>query len=272
MRILVLADLHFDIWDRLGRDPLEPLYPQAGSIDAVIVAGDIANDPVRNWPAAIARLARIVPPSKIWLVPGNHDYYGFRLDGDDELRRIAEAAGANLAQKDALILDGIRFLCCTLWSDFALRGNRKADMAVAARALNDYRLIRRSDGAPVRPPDTLAVHRDHQAWLRAELAKAHGGKSIVITHHVPTALVSGKIDAISPAFGSELDALIGNAQPVAWLCGHTHRRLRALIGKTEIRNVSLGYPGEVEDHEHGKILQAGFVDTGFANGRLLPAA
>lgn len=269
MRILVIADLHFDHWLRSDRNPLAPIFPLLETLDAVIIAGDVANNPEHGWPNVLGWLKYLVEPKKIWLIPGNHDYYGFRLDGDHRLREIAEANGANFLQKDVLELGGVRFICCTLWSDFKLRGLPAEDMRAAARSMNDYQLIRRCEGGRIiEPEDTALVHADHRAWLEGELARPFDGRTVVVTHHVPSISVSGKVDAISPAFGSNLDDLIIGHAPDLWLCGHTHRHLAAMVGQTEVRNVSLGYPSEVPAFLHESILLSGLMDTGQEGGRL----
>ena len=61
-------------------------------LDAPIIAGELANDPHRKRPWALSRLARLVSPARIWVIPGNHDYYGATLD-DTALPRIATKAG-----------------------------------------------------------------------------------------------------------------------------------------------------------------------------------
>lgn len=269
MRILVFADLHFDLWLRSDRNPLAPIFHFLETVDAVIIAGDVANNPEHGWPNVLDWMKYLVEPRKIWLMPGNHDYYGFRLDGDDRLREIAEANGANFLQKGVLELGGVRFLCCTLWSDFEMRGQASQDMRAAARCLNDYRLIRRHEGGPIiAPEDTARIHEDHRAWLEGELARPFDGRTVVVSHHVPSPSVSGKIDEISPAFGSDLDDMIQRHRPELWLCGHTHRHLRSDIGKTHVRNVSLGYPSEVPSWDHEAILLSGLVDTELDDGRL----
>lgn len=167
MRILVTADWHMEFRDRARHDPLAALDPAVWqALDALIVAGDLANKPKTRWPEVLARIGRLIDPAKVFLIPGNHDYYRFRLAGDDRLRAIAEAAGMQFAQKRMLELGTIRLLCCTLWSDFRLIGDPVGAMRTAARAMNDYRLIARdASEARARPEDTLALHEDHLAWL-----------------------------------------------------------------------------------------------------------
>lgn len=125
MTILITADLHLDLWADAGRDPFAGIVPVLRDLDALIIAGDLADDPKRNWPWALERIARLVSPARIWVIPGNHDYYGATLD-DSLLSRIATEAGVSLAQKRVLTFGSCRLLCCTLWTDFALTGNPEA--------------------------------------------------------------------------------------------------------------------------------------------------
>lgn len=80
MIVLITADLHLDLWACAGRDPFVGIVPVLRDLDALIIAGDLANDPQRNWPWALARITRLVSAAQVWVVPGNHDYYGATLD------------------------------------------------------------------------------------------------------------------------------------------------------------------------------------------------
>lgn len=56
MSILITADLHLDDWDGAERDPFAGILPVLRALDALIITGDLANDPQRNWLWALARL------------------------------------------------------------------------------------------------------------------------------------------------------------------------------------------------------------------------
>lgn len=265
--IAVIADLHVDRWNRWAVDPLTAtgldLLISQREPDLVVVAGDLSNDPVRTWPGILSRLGRLIALEKVVIVPGNHDYYGHRLDGDHVLRELCSHAGARFAQKDEIRLGKTRLLCCTLWSDFSLTGDVQGAVETARRVMNDYRMIRvggdpglpfdRQQTRLVAPRDTLALHLDHRAWLEAALREPHfageGGQTIVVTHHGPSpATAVGVIDALTPSFHSNLDSLTLETAPAAWFFGHSHRRCGARLGRTVIKNVSLGYPEELGTH------------------------
>ncbi len=261
MNILITADLHLDLWADAGRDPFAGIVPVLRDLDALIIAGDLANDPRRSWPLALSRLGRLVSPARIWVIPGNHDYYGATLD-DNVLVRIVTEAGASLAQKQVLTFGSCRLLCCTLWTDFALTGDPEAAMAHAGMGMLDYARICRAEGRLIRPEDTVEIHRDHLDWLTREMAKPWRGQTIVITHHAPSPAVSGPISGISPAFASDLDGWIEAHRPDYWFFGHTHRPLSARIRGAPVVNVSLGYPDEVPEGGEAELLLRGLIFSG----------
>lgn len=274
-RLVVLGDLHHDSHARRQRDPFETLAVGPDfwrDADALIIAGDLADVPMLNWPRALAFLSGRLPPERVFIVPGNHDYYMHTLDGDDVLRRLAEAAGARLLQKGELRHGKTRIFGCTLWTDFALAGRPEDAMEMARRRLHDYGRISKSDPdarlaldvearrrfVPIVPEDTVAVHQDHRAWLAAALATPHfageAGRTIVVTHHGPHPATTGPVDELTPAFHSDLGDLIAAGRPDVWLFGHSHRRLAATVGTTEIRNVSIGYSGEVRGVDERPLI------------------
>lgn len=264
--LAVIADPHFDSWNRWTADPLTAtgmdVVIHKHQPDLLVLAGDLSNDAVRTWPTIFTRLERLIALEKLVIVPGNHDYYAHRLDGDHVLRELCSDAGARFAQKDEVRIGNTRLLCCTLWTDFSLTGDVRGAVETAARVMNDYRMIRIGvPGMPfdqqqtrlLTPQDTLALHQDHRSWLEAALRAPHfagaDGQTIVVTHHGPSRSTAvGEIDALTPSFHSNLHELILKSQPDAWFFGHSHRRCGAQVGRTVIKNVSLGYPEEQGTH------------------------
>ncbi|KRW93127.1 metallophosphoesterase [Paracoccus sp. MKU1] len=261
MNILITADLHLDLWADAGRDPFAGIVPVLRDLDALIIAGDLANDPHRNWPWTLSRIARLISPARIWVIPGNHDYYGATLD-DDILARIASGAGVSLAQKRVLTFGTCRLLCCTLWTDFALTGDPQTAMDHAAMVMPDYGRIRRLDGDLISPEDTVKIHRDHLDWLTREIARPWPGQTIVATHHAPSAAVAGPLSSLSPAFASDLESWIEAHRPEYWFFGHTHRPLSTRIRGAPVVNVSLGYPDEVPEGGEAEFLLRGLIFPG----------
>ncbi|MEJ6404080.1 metallophosphoesterase, partial [Yoonia sp. 2307UL14-13] len=265
-RVVILGDLHLDSFYRLAVDPIALLNREYAlqTADALILAGDLINGPAPNWSKVFDYLAQHILPEKVYAFPGNHDYYNGSLGDDPLLEREATKAGAQFVQKRVLQHGTTRFLCCTLWTDFDLLDDQPRAMSFAQQVMRDYSRIARPapssltlDDNPggwipqpwIKPEDVLRVHRDHRDWLVKALSVPHHacstGQTVVVTHHGPHPDVAGAIDALTASFHSDLGDLIAGYQPDAWFFGHSHRRLRAKVGQTDIRNVSIGYAEEL---------------------------
>lgn len=264
MKVLIVGDLHFDLWAEADRDPFAALsVAEWSGIEAVIVGGDLTNKPRIRWKYAIRHLSRYINPAHIHVIPGNHDYYDFHIDRDDRLAEIATREGANFVQKAEILIGKTRFLCCTLWTDFALNGDVPASQAIAKSRMNDYRYIRNAGASyrRIRPYETAAIHQDHRSWLETRLSQSHLGPTVVVTHHCPhPQLISETPSNLDPIYGSDLTDLIQRHQPEAWMFGHTHFQAETVVGRTLLRNVSLGYPDQVRPEDEAQILRRGLID------------
>ncbi len=260
--VALIGDFHYDSHVRAGLDPIE-----AGGLaglpwtrlDALIITGDLANSPYGNWGPALRQLSRWIDPSRIYLLPGNHDYYNFGIDGDGDLRRLAAAEGVHFLQKTELVHGASRFLCVTLWTDFDLLGDPETAMREAERRMRDYGQISMPDPkqatllpefqesrrrVSLTPEVVLQLHHNHRHWLEGRLATPFDGRTVVVTHHCPHPAATGPVDSLTPAFCSNLEDLILQFQPSNWFFGHTHRRLTAIVGQTKVINTSIGYAWE----------------------------
>lgn len=282
-RILVIADLHYDHYARQRLDPFEEhgLHPiEWQGLDGLILAGDLADNPRFHWPRAFQYLRQFIAPDRTYVFSGNHDFYKHALDDEAELQRLAEASGVHYAQKAELRHGRTRFLCATLWTDFALFTDPDGAMRAARRNMRDYReiakrvparevaldeLLPRPRFVPIEPQDTLALHRDHRTWLEETLVEPHfagqEGRTVIVTHHGPAPQTAGPLTPLSPAFHSDMAGLIAAFRPDAWAFGHSHRRLRATVLGCDIRNVGLGYPGEPSAPTDCAVQDSCFFDA-----------
>jgi hypothetical protein len=85
----------------------------------------------------------------ILFVAGNHEYYGSVLqDAAAKMRDAARGTNVTFLDADAVpIIDGVRFLGCTLWTDYRLEARNQVAGLYAGRMLNDHKFIKISDGA-----------------------------------------------------------------------------------------------------------------------------
>ncbi|MBN8510618.1 MAG: metallophosphoesterase [Burkholderiales bacterium] len=249
MRLLLLSDLHLEV------APLA--LPDPGPFDVAVLAGDI-----HCRPEAIAEWVRASPVLRraraVLLVPGNHEYYDGSLNARAAALRAAAAAPdeppLHLLDGHGVVIGGVRFVGCTLWTDFELRidtpQGTQADpargIAAAERVVVDYRAIGWDGAGEVRrltPQDTLELHRAQRAWLLAALQVPFAGPTVVVTHHGPhrgSLAPRYAADWVSTAFISELPAAFF-AVPVLWVHGHTHTSRDYRVGGCRVVCNPRGY-------------------------------
>jgi predicted phosphodiesterase len=211
--------------------------------DLVILAGDLAR-PAR----AVAWASRIQKP--VLYVPGNHEFYGGSIEGTvAELRRLCAGSHVHVLDDDEVVIDGVRFLGSTLWTDFMLFGDgdaRGAAMAAADRFMRDFTRIRVSDGTDVlfTPADSAALFRRHADWLDRQLGIAHAGPTVVITHHAPSrkSIHPRYADSLLNAcFVSDAERLFGTSRARLWIHGHTHDSFDYTVNGTRVICNARGY-------------------------------
>jgi predicted phosphodiesterase len=225
MKIAVFSDLHLEVssWS-----PPERTLREA---DLIVLAGDISTHTNGlEW----ARTA--FPEQRIVYVAGNHEFYGSEIHGlQKELRATALRLGIDFLECDEVVIDGVRILGTTLWTDFQLYGAGEAmgaAMNEASRFMLDFSRIRYSPMPRFQPSHSVSIHRQSRFWLSEKLAEPFNGKTVVVTHHAPSMQSIATNYANSPmsaAFASNLDDLVVKAD--LWIHGHTHTAFRYQVGE-----------------------------------------
>lgn len=244
MRLLVISDLHLEFG-------LYEFVEDLPEFDAAVFAGDIGR-PISEaiWWLGDQRRHGPLTDRPVIYVPGNHEFYRSEMHANLFVgQQAADEAGIHLLQRRGVVIDGVRFLGCTLWTDYRLLGTPKPSMIVAGQELNDHSLIRyREAGGHISrfmPWHAAAEHRLDLAFLRGELATPHVGPTVVVTHHAPhpgSVQPRHQGSALSPAFVSDLSGLIGEYQPELWIHGHDHGSHDYRVGNTRIFANQAGYP------------------------------
>lgn len=228
MKIRVLSDLHVEFGGIELSDDVE--------CDVVVPAGDI--DVLRR--SSVPKWARQTFPNReiVWVL-GNHEHYGANL-----LKSLAHAHiaakvhGVHLLEKRSIELGGVRFLGCTLWTDFALLGDIPRAIAAASEGMADFSVIKFSHGhdeVSLRLEDTVAMHKGCVSWLDRTMGEPFKGKTVVVTHHAPHPKCNHPAyegSSLSPAYCSDLMWLIEKRTPDVWISGHTHASHRAVFSST----------------------------------------
>lgn len=250
MRILIVSDLHHDMWCESGRDPFAGSEALFSELDHLLIAGDLANDPITRWKLVFERLGQMMDLGRVSVFPGNHDFYSFQFDREEKFAEMAESFGVNYAQKSVLPIGGARLICATLWTDLDLGSGRVLNEPALLLGLNDYKEITVAADGPRRliPSDVAGRHLDHRRWIEEQLMRPFDGRTFVVTHHAPHPSVLGNHPfGLEAAFASDLEGLIAEARPDTWFFGHCHDAHNTELHGTKLVNVSLGYAGEVAD-------------------------
>lgn len=239
MNIQLASDLHLDLLH--PRWPGERLISPALNADVLVLAGDIHQGSQGMGTFAQWDSDRKIP---IVYVAGNHEFYGDSIDVvRQRLQESSAATGIHYLERQVVVLNGVRFLGCTLWTDYALRSmfSREHVMGEIQQRLMDHYQIR-TDSGLFTPQDALALHLTSRKWLADELAKPFVGKTVVVTHHGPHPLsvhprYSG--DKINAAYVSDLSSLLPHVD--LWLHGHVHDSFDYRVGRCRVVANPAGY-------------------------------
>jgi predicted phosphodiesterase len=231
----VLSDLHNEFRSFVSPEVAAEVTVLAGDID-------IGKKGV-GW-AATAFAGR-----PVIYVAGNHEYYGRaipKLTG--ELVELGESVGVTVLECASATVAGIRFLGCTLWSDFEIAGSSAVSMAACSEVMTDFRRIRVSPSfRRLRPADQRGLHQASVRWLRSELRAGDATRTVVVTHHAPSARsldVGSRTDPVSGAYASDLEDLVSASGVPLWIHGHTHRWVDYQLGRTRVLSNPRGYPDQ----------------------------
>lgn len=236
MRIQIASDLHLEHieWRFPDFRGVEP-----AAADVLVLAGDIASgsrafDLFAQWPCPVV------------YVPGNHEYYGAAITDvqAESERRSGGFPGLHVLAPGTCEVAGVRFIGCTLWTDYDLFGESNRDLAMTACAamLPDHRIISLDGGTPFPPSAARQLHQAERRWLQAELASPFAGPTVVVTHHAPA---RGSLhpayasNPVSAGFVSDLGDLLGKA--CLHVHGHTHNSFDYAVGTTRVVSNPMGY-------------------------------
>jgi predicted phosphodiesterase len=263
VKIWVISDLHYEI---LGADVTEHLpRPEA---DVLVIAGDYYRARL-----AVPRARLQFPGIPLVMIAGNHEHYRnqtsvshdiatMREDSrfDREERGMVTHSLENETVELALAGEKVRFIGATLWTDFGVFGDWSTYISYAQRGMNDYVYIRgdRRDGGPLEALETRERSLESRRYIESELRKPFDGKTVVVTHHLPSlrsVAARFRNDPLTAAFASDCDDLLALGADL-WVHGHTHDSADYVAGKARVVCNPRGYParfGNLIDGENERF-------------------
>ncbi|TLS77925.1 phosphoesterase [Mariprofundus erugo] len=236
MRIQVLSDLHLEE---------HPYIPEHTAADVVVMAGDIGIG------AQGVEWAKRHFDCPVIFVAGNHEYHDpitpialhKRL-----IKRAACGSNVNVLDDNVCMINGVRFLGCTLWTDPLAPGTilycDAERIAVQAEPIDEPEFFTMSDQE--------LLHHESRGWLERELHKPFAGKTVVVTHHAPS------LQSVTQGYGghpftncyvaTNMEKYMAGVD--VWIHGHTHNSSDYVIGGCRVVCNPRGYPDEQSEPEN----------------------
>lgn len=244
MKIHILSDLHLEF---------ASFKPPQTDADIVVLAGDI-----HLGLKGLEWAKQSFDGKTVIYILGNHEYYDHAIPQlTNELRECAAGTHVHILEQNSLEIDGIKFLGCTLWTDFKLFGLPYIAGSYARQKINDYHKIRVSPKFnKLRVLDTEFFHYYSRKWLQDELNTSLQ-KVIVITHHAPSLCsipITYRSNLLNAAFASPLDDFVRNSGASLWIHGHIHNNCDYKLGNTRIVCNPRGYPSEIVSSFNPSLL------------------
>ena len=244
MKIWLLSDRHLEFADLRQKLAI----PDA---DVCVMAGDLCRAPAHGVHWLARHISQAMP---CVYVAGNHEYYKASIREALEDGRSAAAGfpGVHFLKNDITVIEGVRFIGATLWTDYRIEGHPEVAMFHARERMNDYRQIakQRSPWQRFVPETAFRMHQQSCLFIDSAL-KADPIKTVVVTHHLPhVRSIPSKFqgDLLNAAYASDLSGVIAGGRPPLWVHGHTHDSCDYMVGDTRIVCNPRGY-----DDENGRF-------------------
>jgi len=209
MRVRLLSDLHVDF---------APYTLEWRGEDILVLAGDVC--PGIRRAVAMIDAYMLSAPDTVHLVCvcGNHDSYGTSVSASLKEWRALDRPRVHFLENDSVVLGGVRFWGCTMWTDLARLD--PSTVQVCRRALSDF-----SEIVGFTPAEFAARHRESRGELEHVL-NTTTEPVVVVTHHLPSARSQDPKyagDPLGPSFyAQDVDHLLEHPAILAWMHGHTH--------------------------------------------------
>lgn len=230
-KIGIISDLHLEGSNMSLHNP---------GWDYLCIAGDLSVEH-----ELISHFFSYVAPIDIPIIYilGNHEYEGRRLDSNvSKLKEMLKPfENVHLLDNESIVIDGIKFIGSTLWSNFELNGinEKKKSMDFAKYNVVDFSSIfmkNEQDKYVVLTPEKMVkMNEESCQFIEYELRKVpFDGPKIVLTHFAPhpKSIAPRYMVHDNSYWVSNLENLMGFSD--YWFHGHTHSSFSYEVEGTKI--------------------------------------
>jgi predicted phosphohydrolase len=235
MKIQYASDLHLEFSENKEFLKRNPLLPGG---DVLLLAGDIVSFAVMDKHADFFSYISDNFDITYW-IPGNHEYYYSDISEKSGFLNEAIKNNVFLVNNTSVILDNIKFIFSTLWSEIGT-----LNKWIIQQRISDFQVINYKNSR-FSPDHFNELYHESHKFLKSEIEVAFHGKTVVTTHHVPVLLnypEQHKNDVLNEAFAVDLHHLIDDNKIDYWVYGHHHVNVEEFsIGKTKMLTNQLGY-------------------------------
>lgn len=246
MKIQYCSDLHLEFPENEKFMEANPLSIKG---EILLLAGDIVPFAVMEKHNDFFDFIADNFKTTYW-IPGNHEYY--YADAAERSGSFSEKIRSNifLLNNQVVKLNGIRLVFTSLWSHISPVNHWDAQQKIS-----DFQVIKFKN-EKFNPVHFNQLHHDSLQFLTSAFEEKHDGKTVFISHHVPTYMnypEKYKHSKVTEVFAVEMHDFIEKNNPDYWIYGHHHMNIPAFeIGRTQLITNQLGY---IKLKEH----------TGFSN-------
>jgi predicted phosphohydrolase len=235
MKIQYCSDLHLEFRENKEFLRSNPLQPKG---EILLLAGDIVPFAVMETHADFFDYVADNFETTYWL-PGNHEYYSSDIAEYHDLQVKPIRSNVFLLNNTVIEMPKIRFVFSTLWSHIS-----QLNQWVIQQHISDFHLIKFYNERFL-PQHFNELHDICLSFLKGELNSSYNGKTVVVTHHIPTLKnypMKFQNSILNEAFAVELSDFIENLRIDYWIFGHHHYNCDAFIlGNSNMCTNQLGY-------------------------------
>lgn len=251
MKIQYCSDLHLEFPENKKFLEANPLVVNG---EILLLAGDVVPFAVMEKHNDFFDYVADNFETTYW-IPGNHEYY--YTDAAHGSGTFNEKIRSNvfLLNNQVLKLKDVRLVFTTLWSHISPVNHWDAQQKIS-----DFQVIKFKN-EKFNPGHFNLLHNDCLEFLQTAFKEKDAGKTVVISHHVPTYMNYPKKyrnSKVTEVFAVEMHDFIEKSGSDYWIYGHHHQNVDAFkIGSTKLITNQLGY---VKQKEHLGHSTGSFID------------